>query len=206
MASSTIQTTLTDFVYDILNNTMDAILNAQLDQERRYFEMIEDSLLSAEEFVDKYDLKRGVQESLGKERITDHDLEELLLELYEGRRQLVRKMLEDGPPKLRVQEGNINVKLAFSIAEQVPTTEKSLHPSSQAATKVSTALTAGTVDKSLKAQVRDSLKLQVDKKLQTTQLYRKTGRSIQVSLPGSEATDPRKAQVLGSLDLKFTVD
>lgn len=200
-------TELTDFLYDVLNNTMDAILNARIDQERRYFELIEDTLLSAEEFIEKYDLRYEVTKNLEGEPLPPTEFENMLLEIYQERLKTISKLLEEGPPKMKVHEGNLKVKLAFAVEDAAePQAEvENLDTSLGALTaiKKKTDLPSRTLKQ---RKVKDLTQLQLDRINQTKQLHKLNQRKILIKLPDHGKDVEPNSSLYNEIDIKFSVE
>ncbi|MEO1517549.1 MAG: hypothetical protein AAFV95_21170 [Bacteroidota bacterium] len=107
-------TQLSQFVYGILNDTLDAILASRIEQEQKYFELLEDQLLSAEEFISKHQLKEEIKSQFKEGELEGEEMDDLLQSIYQERIRVLNNLLESGPPKLRVEAGHIKIKLAFS--------------------------------------------------------------------------------------------
>jgi len=122
-----VSTELTDLVYDVLNNTLDAVINARMDQERRYLEIVEDTFLSAEEYIEKHGLRQEVEVNVAGSpvQLQADDLDAMLIELYQERQAVLRRFIDDGPPRLKVELGKINLKLAFSVDQETVTNPES---------------------------------------------------------------------------------
>lgn len=200
---------LTDFVYDVLNNTMEAILNARIDQERRYFEMLEDTLLSVEEFVEKYNLEAELTDSLEGEQLEKEDFANVLVNIYQERMRVIGKMLEEGPPKLVVQNGNVKVRLAFTTEELTTSTTSPGARKGKQPFPAEAGPKKGGDDKLKKIAAKSKAMLlthkKLDKVVRAKQLYRSDLRQIKVVLPGSEEADKDTANMYGEISINFTV-
>lgn len=200
-------TELTDFLYDVLNNTMDAIHNARIDQERRYFELIEDTLLSAEEFIEKYNLRYEVTKNLEGEPLPPTEFENMLLEIYQERLKTISKLLEEGPPKMKVHEGNLKVKLAFAVGDSEESQEEveSLDTSmgTLTAIKKKPALPSRTLKQ---RKIKDLTQLQLDRINQTKQLHKLNQRKLLIKLPDHSNEVEPNSSLYSEIDIKFSVE
>lgn len=200
-------TELTDFLYDVLNNTMDAILNARIDQERRYFELIEDTLLSAEEFIEKYDLSYELVKTLEGEQVPAPEFESMLLEIYQERLKTISKLLEEGPPKMKVHEGNLKVKLAFEVRESEQPEEEveRMHTSLGSLSSAKRPLSLPS-RKVMYGKIKDLAQLQLDKVNQTKQLHRQDKRKLFIKLPDHGKEVEPNSSLYSEIDIKFSVE
>ena len=200
MAAENKTARLTDFAYDVLNSTTDAILTARMDQDRQYLEMVEDTLLSPEEFVDKYRLLDDLSASLDP-AVSETERNRLLTEIYEQRQQSLARLFADGPPKLRVREGTIRIKLAFAVdavqeTREDPTAarmgEKRAFPPPEAALP--------------RRRATDTATLKLDRAAKKRQLYHRENRSVTVLLPDPDQPVPQTGSAYGEIEIKFSVD
>jgi len=207
------QSELSEFVYDLLNNTVDAILNARIDQERRYFELIEDTLLSAEEFIEKYDLRQEVGNQFSDGNLPPSELESLLQDIYTERIRSIGKLLEDGPPKLRVEKGNLKIKLVFNVegpSEAQQENERALSRFRQEAANTGFNPTRDTsalapLDSIKQQKLKSTVQLRMDEIIQRKQIYRHQQRKLKIRLPSQNNTTDDK-DVFSEINIQFTIE
>ncbi len=200
-------TELTDFLYDVLNNTMDAILNARIDQERRYFELIEDTLLSAEEFIEKYDLRYELTRNLEGELIPPTEFESMLLEIYQERLKTISNLLEEGPPKMKVHEGNLNVKLAFAVEDSNQSQEENQNLNTSLGALGSAKASHSLQNRKLiHSNVKSLTQLKLDRINQTKQLHRLDKRKLLIRLPNQEKDVETNGNLYSEISIKFSVE
>ncbi|MEM8585901.1 MAG: hypothetical protein AAGF87_16610 [Bacteroidota bacterium] len=217
MPSST-SAELSDLVYDILNNTVDAILKARLDQERKYFELIEDTLLSLEEFSEKYDLRNEIIENLENTNAESSEIDGLIKDIFEERKQVVSDLLESGPPKLRVQNGNIKIRVAFSREEIDPIQQAKIDAKnantaalkSMRATKMgkqeSTLLTSNDLRNKNLSIASQAAKFKIENLVDRRVVNKDQTRKIQVRLPDPSKPNEQQSNLFGEININFSID
>ena len=120
------ETGFVEFVTDLINSTVDAVISSQLDQERKYLELRKDLLLTDQQFSSKYDLEqevKGILSSSAKEE----EIQEYISEYITNYKQTLKEYLNKNALKVIVDRGKVNAKLIFSFTDnndEKKTTEK----------------------------------------------------------------------------------
>lgn len=120
------ETGFVEFVTDLINSTVDAVISSQLDQERKYLELRKDLLLTDRQFSSKYKLEQEAKEILGSSA-NDKEIQEYISEYIANYKQTLKEYLNKNALKVIVDRGKVNAKLIFSFTDkndEKKTTEK----------------------------------------------------------------------------------
>ena len=120
------ETGFVEFVTDLINSTVDAVISSQLDQERKYLELRKDLLLTDQQFSSKYKLEQEAKKILGSSA-KDKEIQEYISEYTVNYKQTLKEYLNKNALKVVVDRGKVNAKLIFSFTDnndEKKTTEK----------------------------------------------------------------------------------
>ncbi len=109
------ETGFVDYVSTLINQTIDAISIAQLEQEQKIIDLKSDLLLSDSQIIEKYDLEESIDFN---EDITDEEKNMLLQQSVEKHRELIKNYFEKGFVKTIVDKGKLSTKFIFSFTEE----------------------------------------------------------------------------------------
>ncbi|CAM1342668.1 hypothetical protein [Tenacibaculum aestuarii] len=110
------ETGFVEFVTDLINSTVDAVISSQLDQERKYLELRKDLLLTDQQFSSKYKLEQEAKEILGSSA-NNKEIQEYISEYITNYKQTLKEYLNKNALKVIVDRGKVNAKLIFSFTD-----------------------------------------------------------------------------------------
>lgn len=108
------ETGFTDYVSTLINETIDAISVAHLEQEQKILDLKSDLIISDNDLIEKYNLKEAISFD---ENDTDEEKEELLKNAVKNHRALLENYFEKGFIKTFVDKGKLSTKFIFSFKE-----------------------------------------------------------------------------------------
>jgi len=129
----------TDFIKELIDNTMNAIFSAHIEQEQKIADLVEDLQLADEELIIKYDLIKKAKDLLGT-KVTNENAAEILAEFVANHRAVTAKLLEKGVPKCLIDKGKLLVKAIITTGKTQKNLSNKIFAAKLAPTKVGTNL------------------------------------------------------------------
>jgi hypothetical protein len=111
------------FVNELIENTMDAILVSQINQEKKILEIKEDLYLSDEELIGKYNLIEEAKNAFDTEP-TEEELFTFIENYIDDHKTMIKDFVDKGIAKLVVDKGKLSIKGVISIEDTDVDAEK----------------------------------------------------------------------------------